>query len=68
MMSSNVADKAMTGDKEQIHIIIRQAGESIESEAIHGHKHGSREAGTFIELHPMGVVIVRMVIGHGTLN
>jgi hypothetical protein len=38
MMSSKVTNKATTGDEEQIHIVIRQTGESIESEAINGHK------------------------------
>jgi hypothetical protein len=45
-------------NEEQIHIIIRQMGNSIEGEAIDGHKHGSREAGSFIKLHPVGVVII----------
>jgi hypothetical protein len=67
-MGGKVANEATTGDKEQIHIIIRQTGKSIEGEAIDGHKHGSREAGSFIKLHPVGVVIIGMVIGHGTLN
>jgi hypothetical protein len=43
-------------------------GESVESEAVHRHEHRGRETGMFIELHPMGVVIVGMVTRHGTLN
>jgi hypothetical protein len=42
MMGGKVENEAMTGDEEQIRIIIRQTGKSIEGEAIDGHKHGSR--------------------------
>jgi hypothetical protein len=67
-MGGKVAKEATTSDKEQIRIIIRQTEKSIKGEAIDGHKHGSREAGLFIKLHPVGVVIIGMVISHGTLN
>jgi hypothetical protein len=68
MMSGKVANEATTSDEEQIHIVIRRMGKSIKSEAINSHKYGSREAGLFIKLHPVGVVVIGMVIGHGTLN
>jgi hypothetical protein len=58
MMSSKMTNKATTGDEEQIRVVIRQTGKSIESEAINGHKYGSREAGSFIKLHPVGVVVI----------
>jgi hypothetical protein len=67
-MSSKVTNKATTGDEEQICVIIRQMGKSIESEAVNSHEYGSREAGLFIKLHPVGVVVICMVIRHGTLN
>jgi hypothetical protein len=39
-MSGKVADKAMTSDEEQIHIVVRQTRKSIECKTINGHKHG----------------------------
>jgi hypothetical protein len=67
-MSSKATNKATTGDEEQIRIIIRQMGKSIKGKTIDSHKHRSREAGSFIKLHPVGVVVIGMVIGHDTLN
>jgi hypothetical protein len=67
-MSGKMTNETVTSDEEQIHVIIRETGESIKSEAVHWHEHGGRETRMFIELYPMGVVIVGMVIGHGTLN
>jgi hypothetical protein len=58
MMSSKVTNKATTGDEEQIRVVIRQMGKSIKGEAINGHKYGSREVGSFIKLHPVGVVVI----------
>jgi hypothetical protein len=45
-------------------------GESVESKAIHSHEHRSRERGMFIEFHPVGVVVIGVVVGsgHGILN
>jgi hypothetical protein len=63
-MSGEVTDKAMTSDKEQIHVVVRQTRKGIEHKTVNRHKDGSREAGLFIELYPVGIVIV----GHGTLN
>jgi hypothetical protein len=68
MMSGKVANEATTGDEEQVHVVIRQMRKSIECEAIHGYKYRSREAGSFIKLHPVGVVVITVVIRHGTLN
>jgi hypothetical protein len=43
-------------------------GESVESKTIHGHKDRGRETGTLIKLHPMGVVVIGKITGHGVLN
>jgi hypothetical protein len=64
MMKRMMANKAMTGDKEQISTMLRQLGQSIEGNAIYSHEDWSREMRTFIKLNPVGVVIVR----HGILN
>jgi hypothetical protein len=64
MTSGEVEDKAVTGAKEQVHVFIRQTREGIKGDAINSHRDRSREEGAFIELHPVGVVVIR----HGTLN
>jgi hypothetical protein len=64
MMNGKVANKATTSGEEQISVVIRQMREGIKSKAINCHKYRSREMGSLIELHPVGVV----VIGHGILN
>jgi hypothetical protein len=64
MMRSKVANKAVTGAEEQIHIVIRQTEKGIKGEAVDSHRYGSREERALMKLHPVGVV----VIGHGTLN
>jgi hypothetical protein len=44
MMSSGATYKTMTSAEEKIHIIIRQTGESVESEVVNGQRNGSRES------------------------
>jgi hypothetical protein len=45
-------------------------GESVEGETVHGHKDRSRENGMLIGFHPVGVVVIGVVVGsgHGVLN
>jgi hypothetical protein len=62
-MSSNMTYEAMTSNKEQVHVIIRETGKSVEGETIHRHEHWSRECGMLIEFHPMDVVVVGEVFG-----
>jgi ribosomal protein L14 len=70
VMSGKMTYKTVTSNKEQVHIIIRETGESIKSIAIHRHEHWSREHGMLIEFHPVGVVVIGRVVGsgHGVLN
>jgi hypothetical protein len=63
-MESMVTDKAMTHHKEQVSIMIRQSGESIESNTIDFNKDRSGETRSMEEFNPVGVV----VIGHGILS
>jgi hypothetical protein len=57
-MSSSLTYKAMASNKEQVHISIRQSGQSIKHITTHG------EGGVLVENVPMGVVIVR----HGSVE
>jgi hypothetical protein len=64
VMEGEVTDEAMTSDEEQICIVVRQMRKGIESETIHCHEDRSRKVGSFIELYPMGIVVIR----HNALN
>jgi hypothetical protein len=58
-MSSEMADEATTRTEEEIGIFIRQTGQSIKGEAIHGHINGGREERSFIKTDPMNIVVIR---------
>jgi hypothetical protein len=44
--------------------MVVQTGESIECDAIHGHKDGGREQRLFVKRHPVDTVVIR----HASLN
>jgi hypothetical protein len=60
MMSSEMANKATAQAEEQIGVVLRQMGESVESKTVHG----GREKRSLVKGNPVGM----MVIGHGLLN
>jgi hypothetical protein len=64
MMSGIVTDEAMTCNKEQIRVVLRQSGKGVKGDTINGHEDQSRETRLVIELNPVGVVIVK----HDSLN
>jgi hypothetical protein len=63
-MSGIVTDVAMTRNKEQIRVVLGQSGKGVKGDTINSHNDWSRETRLFIELNPVGVVIVR----HDSLN
>jgi hypothetical protein len=58
-MSGTVTDEATTCNEEQICIMLRQSGKSVEGDTINSHEDQSRETRPLIEFNPVGVVIVR---------
>jgi hypothetical protein len=64
MMKGMVADEAPTRGKEQVGIVLRQAGESIKGNGVDGHKDWSGEVQARIEFDPMSIVVIR----HHLLN
>jgi hypothetical protein len=62
-MGSKVTHKTTTRDKEQVHVVIRKAGESVEDETVHRNKHWSREYGMLVEFYPVGIMIIGEVFG-----
>jgi hypothetical protein len=63
-MKSMMTNKAMAHRKEQVSIVFKQPGESVESNTIHFHEDWGGEMQSMVEFNPVGV----MVIGHGILN
>jgi hypothetical protein len=59
MMCSCAAYETVTGTEEEIHVIIRQMGESIKDKAVHSQWNKSGKCQLFIELNPVGVMVVR---------
>jgi hypothetical protein len=59
MMHGCSTNDTTPSTKEEVHVIIEQARESIEHVAIHCQSDRSRESGVPVESNPMGVVIVR---------
>jgi hypothetical protein len=63
-MSSEVADEATTGTKEEVGIFVGQTGQSIERETVHWHIDRGREERSFIKADPVDVMVIR----HDLLN
>jgi hypothetical protein len=57
--------ETMASNKEQVRIVIREVGESVEGETIHRHEHWSRKHRMLIEFHPVSVMIIGEVFGEG---